>query len=103
MNVIAYRTIRAFTKIYPEATDAMREWYNALVGIGPRDFNELRQRFPSVDVAKTKFDEIVFVFDVGGNRYRVIVSIHFVSSTAFIKGVMTHAEYTKWNKGGRSS
>ena len=73
-----------------------------------------KEHFNSVDAARSKEDLIVFIFlakhqhltglgrfDVGGNKYRVVCGINFTSSTAFIKRIMTHDEYTQWNKQGR--
>ena len=101
MNVIAPRTLRAFVERHPEAEEPLRDWYNHLRRIEPQHFAELKDHFNSVDAARTKEDLIVFVFDVGGNKYRVICGINFTSSIAFIKRILTHDEYTQWNKQGR--
>lgn len=36
------------------------------------------------------------VFDIGGNKYRLVCDVVFRSQTVFIKHVFTHAEYDKW-------
>ena len=36
-----------------------------------------------------------YVFDIGGNKYRVIASVAFVVRTVWVKAVLTHAEYDK--------
>ena len=38
------------------------------------------------------------MFDVGGNAYRVIAVIHYNTQIAYIRAVLTHAEYDKWTK-----
>jgi mRNA interferase HigB len=101
MNVIAPRTLRAFAEQHPEAEIPLREWYNHLRRIEPQNFAELKSHFNSVDVAKTKDDLLIFVFDVGGNKYRVVCNLDFTSRIAFIKLILTHEEYTFWNKQGR--
>lgn len=101
MNVLAPRTLRAFAELYPEVEEPLRDWYNHLRRSEPQNFAELRDQFNSVDIAQTKDNQIVFIFDVGGNKYRVVCSISFNSSLAFIKLILTHDEYTKWNKKGR--
>ena len=35
------------------------------------------------------------VFDIGGNKYRLIAEISFSRSVLFIRGIMTHKEYVK--------
>ena len=101
MNVLAPRTLRAFVERYPEADELLRDWYNHLRRIEPQHFAELKTHFNSVDAARTKEDLIVFIFDIGGNKYRVVCSINFNSSIAYIKLILTHDEYTQWNKQGR--
>lgn len=101
MNVLAPRTLRAFVERYPEADEPLRDWYNYLRRIEPQHFAELKTHFNSVDAARTKEDLIVFIFDIGGNKYRVVCSINFNSSIAYIKLILTHDEYTQWNKQGR--
>ena len=98
--MIAPRTLRAFLEDHPQAEAPLRDWYNHLRRTEPEHFADLKTHFNSVDAAHTKENLIVFIFDVGGNKYRVICGIHFTSSTAFIKGILTH-EYTQWNKQGR--
>ena len=96
MNVIAFRTIRAFLKAHPEAEEVMREWYNRLRKSNPTNFAELSQAF-TVDAMHQKDGNAVFIFDVGGDKYRVICAIIFTHQLAFIKYVLTHKEYDIWN------
>lgn len=37
-----------------------------------------------------------YVFDVGGNKYRIVASIHFNTQKMYIRHVLTHQEYNKW-------
>ena len=36
-----------------------------------------------------------YVFDIGGNKYRLIASVAFVVQTVWVKAVLTHAEYER--------
>ncbi len=58
-------------------------------------FAELRAVFPSADKVQ---DWIVF--NISGNKYRLIVSIHFNRSKVYIRHVLTHPEYDRgdWKK-----
>jgi mRNA interferase HigB len=98
VNVIAYRTVRAFTERFPEAEPLLRDWYNTLAKLEPQNFAELKAQFPSVDTTHQKDGTTVFIFDVGGNKYRVIVRIDFEFQATFILYVLTHKEYDLWNK-----
>jgi mRNA interferase HigB len=37
-----------------------------------------------------------YVFDIGGNKYRIIASIHFNTQRLYIREVCTHKEYDSW-------
>jgi len=92
MNIIARRTLRVFWEKHPQAQTPLSVLYNRLKAqdwIGP---HEIRQSFGnSVDFVG---DNRV-IFDVGGNKYRVIVAFDYDSHRGYIKFVGTHAEYDR--------
>ncbi len=53
-------------------------------------FNELSTSIPSAD----KVGDLI-VFNIGGNKYRLITSIHFNRGKVYIRNVFTHKEYDK--------
>jgi mRNA interferase HigB len=101
VNVLSIAAIRAFAQTHPEAEEPLREWFNTLRKSRPEHFAALKTVFSSVDTARTKADLLIFIFDVGGNKYRVICRIDFEAQMAFIVDVFTHQEYTRWNRAGR--
>jgi mRNA interferase HigB len=58
-------------------------------------FNDLWSAFPSAH----KVDDLI-VFDIGGNKYRLIASVHFNRGKVYVRHVLTHSEYDrgKWKK-----
>jgi len=58
-------------------------------------FADLRDTFPMAD----KVGNLI-VFNIGGNKYRLIASIHFNRNKVYIRHVLTHSEYDKgaWKK-----
>ena len=55
-------------------------------------FEALRQDFPSADLGKRSRS---IVFDIGGNKYRVLALVNFEKQTLFIDQVLTHEEYSR--------
>lgn len=52
------------------------------------NFAELKEAFGSVDkVGK------YYVFDIGGNKYRLVAAVHFNHAKVYVRAVMTHGEY----------
>lgn len=56
---------------------------------------QLKRTFASVD-----YVDGYTVFDVGGNRYRLIAAIHYDKQRLYVRHVLTHAEYDRnaWRK-----
>jgi mRNA interferase HigB len=101
VNIIAPRAIRAFAERHPEAEEPLRNWYNHLRRIQFQNYAELKTHFNHVDIAKDDNDFLIFIFDISGNKYRAICSLDFERNVGFIKLILTHEEYTFWNKKGR--
>jgi mRNA interferase HigB len=73
------------------AKAAMMEWYTTASDARWRDFAELKKTFNSADyVAGGKV-----VFDVGGNKYRLVGLVGFRTKRIFVLFVGTHAEYDR--------
>ncbi len=93
MNVIAPRTLRAFWEKHPHAETPLRDWLRDVQKASYANFAELRAAHSTADyVASSE----VTIFNIGGNKYRLVTFIGYSSQTIFIKRVMTHAEYNKW-------
>lgn len=95
MHIITQKRINDAKLAYPEAATGLDYWYRIMRTERFRDFAELRRNFGSVDkVGK------LFVFDIGGNKLRLIAAIHFNSGKVFIRHVLNHAEYDRnlWKK-----
>lgn len=90
MVVISKGTLKKFFEKCPSATNAIMEWYNKAKGADWADFSELRKTFGSADYA-----DGLYIFNVGGNKYRIIARIIFGARTMYIRFIGTHAEYNK--------
>ena len=95
MHVITRKRLNEFADKYPEAKTALARWYSLAKHNDFSTFAELRAKFPSADqVGK------LTVFNVGGNRVRLIAAIHYNRKKIYIRAVLTHAEYNegKWKE-----
>lgn len=93
MHVISRRMLREFWEVHPRAKKPLDGWYRAAKKAEWESFADIRAAFPAADQVG-KFT----VFDIGGNKYRLVVVVHFNRGKLFIRRVMTHAEYDegKW-------
>ena len=91
MVVISYRAIREFSDGHGDAEDSLNNWYGFAEKADWANFNELRRDFGSVDAVGND----LYVFNIKGNHYRLVVRIIFKVRTVFIKFVGTHEMYDK--------
>ncbi len=95
MHIISWGAIRAFVGKHPESQAPMRAWFDLVAARPFQGFADLRSVFPAVDRVRLPSGQERFIFNVGGNKYRVVCSIHFNRARVYIRFVLTHAEYDK--------
>jgi mRNA interferase HigB len=88
-NIIARKTLLEYCRKYPEAATALQEWYYELLYSTFRSFNELKKVY--VNASLVGDDRVVF--NIKGNKYRLLVRIAFDYKAIQIKWFGTHAEY----------
>ena len=95
MHVISRKALRQFWEKHPNSKSALARWFRIMDKTDYDGFNELRETFPSAD----KVGDLI-VFNIGGNEYRLIASMHFNRGKVYIRHVFTHHEYDKgaWKK-----
>ena len=92
-NIITRRTLLEYCKKYPVAATALFEWYHELVLTNYKNFNELKLGYPNASLVG---DDRV-VFNIMGNKFRLVVRIVFEFKSIQLKWFGTHAEYDKIN------
>jgi mRNA interferase HigB len=92
-NVITRRRLQAFWKEHPESEAPLKAWYKLMKKGSYKNLNQLSKTF-TVDYVRPKY----YVFDIGGNKYRIVALVNFVGKRVLIDEVMTHADYDAWNK-----
>jgi mRNA interferase HigB len=90
-NVITRRTLLEYSKRYPLAATALFEWYHELIKADFENFNDLKRVYRNASLVG---DDRV-VFNIMGNKYRLVVRIVFEFKAIQIKWFGTHAEYDK--------
>jgi len=90
MHVISRKTLKTFWEQHPDSQKALTRWFKIVQKTDFKNFVDLRVTFPSADLV----DDLV-VFNIGGNKYRLIASIHFNRSKIYIRYVLTHKEYDR--------
>lgn len=91
MRLISNKALREFAVRHREASGPLQAWRKLIERGTFGGFADLKRVFNSVDRVGD-----YFVFNVAGNRYRLIAAIHFNTQTLYVRAVLTHAEYDDW-------
>ena len=91
MVIIAWSAIAAFYQEYPDAKNALENWYDITEEADWSNINDVKKTFNSADYVGN--DRIVF--NIKGNKYRLVALVIFRTRTVFIRFVGTHSAYDK--------
>ena len=95
MHVITRKRLNDFAKMHPDCEAGLIQWFNAMRSVNFSNIQEVRAIFPHADKVG-KFT----VFNIGGNKARLVAAIHYNRKKVYIRHVLTHVEYDKgaWKK-----
>ena len=88
MHIITRKRLNEFAEKHPDAKSALQHWYRLAKKSEFNSFAELRKTFGSADQVGN-----LTVFNIGGNKVRLIAAIHYNRRVIFIRAVLTHKEY----------
>lgn len=91
MVIISKTKLIEFYNTDSKAKEPLIKWYNEVLLSDWNDLHSIKQTFNSVD----SIGNDRFVFNVGGNKYRIVAMIHFSKRTIYIRFVGTHKQYDK--------
>src|SRR5688500_14571042 len=97
MVIIAWRTLREFAsqRRYQDAMKPLVAWRRLMEASDFAGPHGLKEVFPRVSVLKRGRA----VFDIGGNKYRLVVSIAYKVRTVYVKWIGTHEDYDELDLG----
>lgn len=95
MNVISIKRIREFSLGHRDSTASLWAFYKTAKKARWQNLAELKKVYPSADLVGR-----YTIFNIAGNKYRLIARVHYQSQTLFIIAIMTPQEYDlgKWKE-----
>jgi mRNA interferase HigB len=90
MHVISRKKLREVWTVIPELKEPLRAWVKVAEKASWKRFSDVRETLKSAD----QVDKFC-VFNILGNRYRLICVIHYNRGKVYIRHVLTHAEYDR--------
>ncbi|MCB1309163.1 MAG: type II toxin-antitoxin system HigB family toxin [Leptospiraceae bacterium] len=95
MHIISRKKLLDFIRKHPDSKSPLESWYKIIRNSSFSSPVDMRRAFPSAD-GVGKFT----VFNIGGNKYRLIAAIHYNRGKVYIRHVLTHRDYDRgdWKK-----
>ena len=90
MRVIGRKVLEDFGKKHSQAKRPLETWYAVTKDAAWASLVEVRKVYPHTDYVNGWT-----VFDVSGNKYRLIALINYRAQVITLNSILTHAEYTK--------
>ena len=90
MHVITEKRIWEAKEKWALSASALDAWYRLVKTCRPKDFAAMKAIFPATDKVGS-----FHVFDIGGNKLRLIAVVHYNAQRLYIKHVLDHVEYDK--------
>ncbi|MBR2629920.1 MAG: type II toxin-antitoxin system HigB family toxin [Bacteroidaceae bacterium] len=91
MKILKYKLLKDFWKKHPEAEDPLKRWAELVENIDWKSHAELKETFPAADYVGNDR----YVFNISGNKFRMVTVVVFFNGFLHVRFVGTHAEYDK--------
>ena len=95
VRIITWRVLREFGEKWPTAAAPLEEWHKIARGAVWRNFTDVKATFGQTDQVKVKSRQAVCVFDIGGNKFRLVAFVSYPKQKVYALRIMTHKEYDR--------
>jgi mRNA interferase HigB len=98
MRIIKRAALAEFGGRHPIAAEPIDRWYRIARRAQWQSLADVRINFPQADLVVVKSGRPVTVFNIAGNKYRLLTAIHYNRQVVYTLRIKTHAEYSraKW-------
>ena len=93
MRIISRRTLRDFWSKHPDAEQPLRAWFQEARRAAWKNPGDIKAQYAHASILK---DNRV-VFNIAGNKYRLVVRLNYDFGIAYIRFLGTHKDYDKIN------
>ena len=91
MHVISKKPLREFWQSHADSEWPLRAWYAEATRADWKSPSQIKERFASASFLAN--DRVVF--NVKGNKYRLVVAVKYDKGVVFVRFIGTHAEYDR--------
>src|ERR1700751_5295373 len=95
MRIISKKRLREFARRFPDSAESLTHWQRLFREAEWENLQEVRRIFPHADAVTVASGNMVTVFNICGNKYRLIAAIHYNRQRVYVLRLLRHAEYNK--------
>lgn len=92
-NIVSRKIIREFWEKHPESDETLKTWYKVTMKTHWKNSNEVKAQYRNASVV----GDNRIVFNICGNKYRLIVKFNYEMQWGWIRFIGTHSEYDRIN------
>jgi len=89
MRVISKKTLREFWEEHPDAEDPLKAWFTEAEDASWKSPADIKAQYGSASILKNGR----VVFNICGNKYRLVVKINYSAAIVLVRFMGTHKEY----------
>jgi mRNA interferase HigB len=90
MRVVTRKRILQFIQRHPDSKSSLEGWYAVVRRTHWRSFAEVKRVYANADLVERRT-----IFNIAGNKYRLIARLNYRAQVVFVLFILTHAEYDK--------
>ena len=90
-NIVSRKKLRSFWRKYPDSEETLKTWYKVAMKAKWKTSNEVKTQYGNASVIGNNR----IVFNICGNKYRLIVKFNYEMQWCWIRFVGSHAAYDK--------
>ncbi|MDN5082974.1 type II toxin-antitoxin system HigB family toxin [Aliarcobacter butzleri] len=93
MRIISKKTIKDFYEqtLYQDSKESLEAWHKEAIKADWQNPNDIKEQYKSASVVGNNR----VVFNIHGNKYRLIVKINYFAKVVYIRFIGTHKQYDK--------
>jgi len=93
MRIVSKRRLREFWEVHPDARPALETWFKIAERADWANFADVRTTFASVSGIPLDCGITAIVFNIAGNKFRLVTRIEYPFHVVYVKMVLTHRQY----------
>jgi mRNA interferase HigB len=95
MRIITRKRLRQYAREHVDSRTSLEAWRRVTEAADWASLDDVRRDFPAADGVTAWSGRVATVFNIRGNKYRLITAIHYNRGLVYVMRFYTHAEYDR--------